>query len=52
MDKQEQEAADIKAVSIPVFCQACGGTTHLVTYGGVQWHECDDVDGCGWMILA
>lgn len=50
MSEEEKMVAEIQAASsIPVFCNACGGTTHLATYDGKQWYECDDVEGCGWL---
>lgn len=36
---------------VPVYCNACGGSTHKITYFGVEYYECDDVD-CGWMLPA
>lgn len=47
VEVQEQAATNTGA---PVLCGSCAGPTHLVTYFGVQFYECDDVEGCGWMI--
>ena len=34
--------------SLAVFCEACGGSTHIEVIGVKPYHVCDDVT-CMWM---
>lgn len=42
------ESQPIVPQSVPVYCWACGGDTHVERIGVQDYYVCDDVD-CMWM---
>ena len=44
----ENTVSSGKKSSITVFCEACGGGTHIEAIGEESYHVCDDVT-CMWM---